>query len=439
MNSAKPWANRLRNKKKDGEHMHFTQRRRGRREWRMSVAISLSLILLLGATISSGADEVSSDTVKIVTSNNTFALDLYAKLKSADGNIFFSPYSISTALAMTFSGARSETESQMRTALRFPSEYSAEQIASAFGALQKNLMAGSGKNGYELSIANGLWGQKDYKFLETFISLNQQYYGAGLNLADFKNNTEGTRNAINAWVEKETRDKIKELIKPGCLNPLSRLVLANAIYFKGEWSEPFKAHRTRPSAFILNSGETVKVPTMHQTTDLSYAEDDNVQVLELPYGQNDISMIIVLTKEKGGLTKLESSITIEAINTWLQNMTSQKVAVSLPKFTATSEFGLAQILQDLGMRDAFSSGKADFSGMDGSKLLFISAVLHKAFVDVNEEGTEAAAATAVMMECAAMPSEPPVEFSTDHAFMFLIRDKRNGSILFMGRITDPDA
>jgi serpin B len=404
-----------------------------------------------------GAAPAAGDPAKIVAGNTAFACDLYQKLKDAQGNLFLSPYSISTALAMTYAGAGGETARQMAVVLHF--EQPAATLHPAFKSLVAELSGGAEKKAYELSVANALWGQKDYKFLDAFLQTCSTNYGGGLRTVDFVGATEAARTTINTWVEQQTRDKIKELLKPGILTPRTRLVLTNAIYFKGQWETAFEKKQTQDAPFTLavpaaqkEPAATVTVPMMHRKGMLKLYETDGLQVLELPYKGGDLSMIILLPTMPGNANgtprhawrleayaEFEKSITPERLEAWLKAARSQEVDVFLPRFTTTSEFPLAGTLSAMGMTDAFTPA-ADFSGMDGTKDLYISAVIHKAFVDVNEEGTEAAAATGVAM---ALKSEPmPRElkvFRADHPFIFLIRHVKTGSILFMGRVMNPKA
>ena len=394
------------------------------------------VIALLG-TLQSGAQVV-------VTSNSKFALDLYAKLKDdpkvkeAGGNLFFSPYSISTALAMTWAGARGQTEKQMADVLHF--ELTQEHLHKAFGTLEKQLNAGGKKRGYQLSVANALWGQKGYGFLKDFIKLTEKNYGAGFREVDFVNavQREKARKKINIWVEKKTKKKIKELIQPGILNELTTLVLTNAIYFKGDWALEFDKKKTKDAPFTISADKQVNVPMMHREDRFKYAETPDLQILELPYKKKDLSMIVFLPTKIDDLAELEKSLTLKNINEWLGKLRKRSVIVLLPRFKMTTgPLELKDILKSMGMKDAFSLPPiADFSGMTGKKDLFISNVLHKAFVAVDEKGTEAAAATAVGMTTTAIP-KPPVIFRADHPFVFFIKDNRSGSILFMGRLTNP--
>jgi serpin B len=375
------------------------------------------------------------DVPSVANGINALAFDLYGKLRSEDGNLFLSPYSISTALAMTWAGARGATEQEMAKTLHF--DLGQDQLHPACGQLIERLNAAGKAGDFELDVANRLWGQSDYKILTDFQKTVKTFYGADIAPADFQKNAEGARKEINGWVEKKTKDKIKDLLQPGVLQPLTRLVLVNAIYFKGAWTTAFdkKATTTRP--FTLENGKKVNVPMMRQVKDFAYAEDETVQVLELPYKGNELSMIVLLPRTVDGRKALEEKLTVENLNRWTGAASHKRVDVQLPRFKSTSQFELSNTLNELGMKDAFSP-QADFSGMTGNRYLFISAIIHKAFVDVNEKGTEAAAATAVTMrEACAPPKEPPVEFRADHPFVFLIRDNPSNAILFLGRVMNP--
>jgi len=385
----------------------------------------------------------------VVEGNNVFALELYAKLRSQGGNLFVSPYSISTALAMAQAGARGRTSSQMAQVLHFPTStgQTAEsspagldprQVAAAYGRIIKDLNKRGQKGAYTLNVANALWGQKGFGFLKDFLELVRADYDGRLTEVDFMGATEAARKTINTWVEKQTKGKIKDLIPAGVLDSMTRLVLANAIYFKGNWARQFKNDQTQDGPFTLAGGRTIQTPMMNQTAEFGYMETETLQGLELPYVDKELSMIILLPKEQDGLSKLEETLTAEHLSQWLARLFTREVVVSVPKFKVTTQFSLGSVLQAMGMTDAFSSD-ADFSGMDGKKDLFISAVIHKAYVDVNEEGTEAAAATGVVMRLTSLgPNETPV-FRADHPFLFLIRDNKSGGILFIGRVMDPKA
>ena len=402
---------------------------------RTILLISLILVLLGTACQEAAAPQVNDAGKRaVVEGNNAFALDLYAKLKDSDGNLFFSPHSISTALAMTYGGARSETAAQMAKVLHF--ELEPKRLHPAFRILQEDLIGDSRKRGYELSVANALWGQKGYGFLREFLDLTKTCYGSGFHEVDFVNATEAARKTINAWVEKQTHDRIKELIRkePPILTTLTVLVLTNAIYFKGNWASQFDEKLTEDAPFAVTKQKKINVPMMHQRGDFMLMETDKFQALELPYIGNELSMIVVLPRKVDGVGELENLLTVDNLNKWFASLRKHNVFVYLPKFRMTSEFRLDETLKSMGMTDAFSLLQADFSGMTIKERLFISAVLHKAFVDVNEEGTEAAAATVVVM---AREGTPAKGFRADHPFIFLIRDNRSGSILFLGRVANP--
>lgn len=380
----------------------------------------------------------SSGAREVVAGNTKFALELYGKLRTREGNIFFSPCSISTAMAMTYAGARGETENQMAQTLHF--NLPADQLHPAFAALKTDFTTEEKKGRVHLVEANSLWPQKDFALRPDYLALCRKYYGTAIKPVDFARHTETARKTINAWVEDRTNRKIVELLKPGMIDRSNRLVLVNAIYFKGKWASQFNTNLTENQPFHLSADKTIDAPLMRQTHDLDYAEFSGLQVLGLPYAGDDLSMIVLLPREVDGLGNLEARLTAENLTAWTANLKSQEVQVFLPKFKSSSEFSLAETLKALGMTDAFSDGQADFSGMDDRKDLFIGAVVHMAFVEVNEESTEAVAVTAVLTELAGIrPTNPqPIPiFRADHPFLFLIRDNHNGSILFLGRVTDP--
>jgi len=397
----------------------------------------LIITIVISLITSFAFANISENLQTVVKGNSEFGFDLYQELKEVEGNLFFSPYSISTALAMTYAGARGQTEKEMAQVLHFSLKQ--ELLHSSFSKLQSELNAIQDKGQIKLSIANSLWAQKSFKFLDSFINLNKKYYSAGLNFVDFITKREAARKQINDWVEKKTNDKIKELIKPPMLDSLTRLVLCNAIYFKGNWLSQFDTTRTVDADFHVSLDKTIKVPMMNQKSDFRYKDFDNFCALELPYEGNDLSMIMFLPKEIDGLADFEKDLTNDTAKIWIDELVGShesEVLVSIPKFKTTCEFELSETLYDMGMPSAFSLPPADFSGMTGTKDLFISKVIHKAYVDVNEEGTEAAAATAVvMMKSVAVM---PLEFKADHPFVFLIRENHTGSILFIGRIVDPE-
>ena len=368
---------------------------------------------------------------ELAVANNQFAIDLYGQLRTEPGNLFFSPNSISTALAMTYAGAESSTAGQMAEVLHF--ELPEDRLHPAFSGLLGRL--NSKKKGIEVRAANRLWGQKGYTFLPAYLQTTRDQYGAELGQVDFVQQTEAARQTINTWVQDQTNDKIKDLIPAGVLNNMTRLVLTNAIYFKGNWEHQFDKEATQSAPFHVSADEKVEVPMMFQKEKFAHGTVDDVQLLKLPYVGKDFSMLVLLPKAVDGLPALEQKLTIENLNKWMAVLEEKKVDVYLPKFKLTSEFSLDGVLAKMGMTDAFCPEQADFSGMTGNKELYISAVVHKAFVDVNEEGTEAAAATGVVVAVSSVQIIPT--FGAYPTFLFLIRDNQTNSILFMGRVTNP--
>jgi serpin B len=336
---------------------------------------------------------------------------------------------------MTYAGARGNTETQIAQVLHFaPGQ---ERLHATFAALETRLNSIQKEGHIWLSVANSLWPQKRYPFLQEYLALIRERYGVVITVVDYTTEAETARKMINEWVETRTESKIAELIKPGVLNPLTRLVLVNAIYFKGNWASKFDAKVTDNAPFWVTATNSISVPTMNQTRKLLYAQADGIQILELPYAGNDLSMIVLLPKKVDGLAELQEAMTPERLEKWTSNLEETEVVVFLPRFKMTSEFRLDATLASMGMPDAFDDAKANFAGMDGRPdWLYIAAVLHKASVDVNEEGTEAAAATAVVIATKSFP-QPPVVFRADHPFIFLIRDNVTHSILFFGRVVKP--
>lgn len=380
----------------------------------------------------------ASDLTDLVHGNSAFAFDLYKALSAKDGNLFYSPYSISLALAMTYAGARSETEQQMANTLHFILPQ--DRLHPAFNALDQELASrgqgakGTDEKGFRLNVANAIWGQQDYRFLGDFLDVLAENYGAGLRLLDFSKVPEECRITINNWVSDQTEGKIKDLIPQGVIDELTRLVLTNAIYFNAAWLNPFDKSSTQDGVFHLLDGSEVTVPMMSQTASFSYAKGKGYQAVELPYDGNELSMVILLP-DTGEFKTFEGSLDAEQVNSIIKNLEPRQVALSLPKFKFESEFGLTDTLSAMGMPIAFTQ-EADFSGMTGNRELAISEILHKAFVSVDEAGTEAAAATAVIVGLTSMPQEP-VTVTLDRPFIFLVRDIETGAILFIGRVMNP--
>jgi serine protease inhibitor len=386
----------------------------------------------------------SPEVKSAVEGNTAFALDLYQSLKDRPGNLFFSPYSISTSLAMTYAGARGRTESEMAKALHF--NLAQTNLPVAFGALGARMNRIQRWNRITLTTANSLWWQQDYRFTDAFLDLVHKHYGAEARQVDFKHSPQIASSEINRWVERETKGKIKDLVEPSQFTDYTRLVLCNAIYFKGKWLNQFKVSDTKPAPFHVTTNETVTVPMMSQQAQFKTArsDDDTVELLELPYSGRDLSMIILLPQveyrmsdeEQPGLPDLEQKLTTDHLRAWLAKLNqanAHETWVALPRFTTTQSLELAKELKSLGLVSAFDENTANFSGMDGTTNLLISAVIHKAFVEVNESGTEAAAVTLTMARSSSMAGR----FTVDHPFIFLIRENGSGSILFLGRIVDP--
>lgn len=382
-------------------------------------------------------DTPPDDIQTLVEDNNAFAFDLYRSLRPQDGNLIYSPYSISLALAMASAGARGETESQMAQVLRFLAQ---DQLHPAFNALDLQLAErGKGSSGdqtpLQLHVANAVWAEQTYPFLQSFLDTIALNYGAGVRLADFINQSEAARKEINDWVSDQTQGKIKDLIPEGAVDTNTRMALVNAIYFKGDWLSPFDPESTQDAPFHLLDGSEITVPTMNKDAFIPYGKGDGWQAIELAYGGETAAMDIIVPDE-GRFEEVESSLDDETLSAILGSLQATSVTLALPKFEFETEFGLADQLKALGMTDAFDPNRADFSGMSERKDLFISAVLHKAFVAVNEKGTEAAAATAVIVGVTSAPAFD-VTLTIDRPFIFLIRDIPTGQILFVGRVLNP--
>ncbi|NIN63792.1 MAG: serpin family protein [Anaerolineae bacterium] len=380
-------------------------------------------------------DVAAADLAELVAGNSAFAFDLYQTIRGEEGNLFLSPYSISLALAMTYAGARGDTEQQMADTLH----YSLPQgrLHPAFDALDLELASraegAEGQDGrFRLNIANSIWGQTGYSFLAQFLDVLAQNYGAGLRVLDFVNEPEDSRVTINDWVSDETEAKIEDVLPPNSITPSSVLVLTNAIYFNAAWLHPFDEEVTHDGKFNLLDGDQVTVPMMEQTAYFGYAEGEGYQAVELAYDGQELSMIILLP-EAGRFEEFTSALDSEAAALILTDVTPQEVHLSMPRFTYESGFSLKETLAAMGMPAAFA--RADFSGMDGTRSLFIDDVFHKAFVAVDEAGTEAAAATAVVVARAAFIR--PKELTVDRPFVFMIRDIDTEAILFLGHVVNP--
>lgn len=371
------------------------------------------------------------DILGVVTANNRLAFDLYRRLREEEGNIFFSPWSISSAMAIALEGARGETRSEMRAVLHLPGEERRLAFARLYNEINKK------DKRYELATANAVWAQKDFQILDAYFDVIEKYYGGNVENLDFIGDTEGSRKTINGWVEGKTKEKIKDLIPQGAIDGQTRLVITNAVYFKGQWVKQFDLKNTQESEFRVTPDKAVKVQMMNlRDAKFKYAEDETVQILELPYAGEELSMLILLPKEDSP-DNVESILAAERLDEWRASIKEEEVDVYLPRFKLETKYGLVENFKELGMRQAFDPGQADFSAMTGRRDLFISRIIHQAFVEVNEEGTEAAAATGVVMTLTAMPTKKI--FMADHPFIFIIIDRTTGAILFVGRVANPAA
>ena len=428
----------------------------------LAVALGLTAAALLGACggpqDSAAAEEIRSDRERavppagnadlavLVDGNGAFAFDLYQALRERDGNLFYSPHSISLALAMTYAGAGGQTASQMADTLRF--SLPQDRLHPAFNALDLELASRGegtqdrGGERFRLNIINAVWAQQGREFQEAFLDVLAESYGAGVKAADFIATPEETRIAINDWVAESTEDRIKDLIPPEVITPLTRMVLTNAIYFNASWASSFGEAATRPRPFHLLDGGSVEVPMMRTEEEFLYTEGDGYQAVDLPYAGHELSMTVIVP-DRGRLREFEESLDAGLAERIITNLGFRHVTLDLPRFEFESQFQLSETLKAMGMPDAFDSTASDFSGMDGRSCLagdygclYIREVVHKAFVTMDEAGTEAAAATGVVMQTESAPQNP-VAMTVDRPFIFLIRDRETDTILFVGRVVEP--
>jgi len=391
--------------------------------------------------------EVAPETMStLVDANTQFAFDLYQGLRAGDaGNLFYSPYSISLALAMTYAGAEGATAQQMAETLHFT--LPEEQLHPAFNALDQELAArnptteetdDSEETAFKLRIANAIWGQAGYTFRDEFLDTLAANYGSGLRTLDFQSAPEASRETINGWVSEQTEGRITDLLPSGTIDALTRMVLTNAIYFNAAWINQFEAEVTRDDTFNLLDGSQITVPMMFQREEFRYTEGTNYQAVELPYKQG-FAMVILLP-QAGQFPQFEETLDAAQVQTVVGEMAAREVILSMPKFEFEgTSFSLRSLLTAMGMPDAFNPDAADFSGMDGTRELFISDLLHQASITVDEAGTEAAAATAAVIgvTSAMPPEDEPVEMTIDRPFVFMIRDTNTGAVLFVGRVMNP--
>ena len=367
----------------------------------------------------------------LVNANNQFAFDLYNKYKNKPENLFFSSYSIQSAFGMVYEGAKGVTSEEIAKVFYLPKDDMSRR--ASFAKIYNDI--NQTNKDFQLTTANALWAEKTFTFLDSYLNTVEKYYGGKLTNLDFIGAAEKARVTINDWVASRTNGKIKDLIPEGILGIDTKLVLTNAIYFKGDWVKAFNKDATKEADFYTSSDTTVKTLLMEsRDTSYKYSETSEAQILEMPYTGDKLSMLVILPTEKS-LDNFEKSLSITSLDEWQKDLAETDLDVYLPKFKLQTKYYMAQDLAEMGMPTSFSDS-ADFSGMDGNKDLYISDVIHQAYVDVYEEGTEAAAATAVVMKMMGMPTTKPV-FKADHPFIFLIKDDTTGNILFMGRMIDP--
>jgi serpin B len=372
---------------------------------------------------------------EIIDANNKFAFEFYSQIKDENENIFYSPWSIMTAFAIVNEGAKANTAEQMQNVFGFSSNETQRQ--NVFKQVNDEL--NQEDSSYSLEVANSLWLAERFEPLQEYVDIATAYYDSEVSTVDFISN-EGV-NKINTWVEEKTNEKIKDILAPGSTDELTRLVIANAIYFKGTWVTQFDEENTEDQDFTVNSDTIVKTAMMNlYQSQQVYGETEEIKILELPYEGDKLSMLLLLPKEIDSMDKLENLLSVENFNQWRESLTIHDVnTVSIPKFELETDYNLIPPLSKLGLNDAFDPENADFSGIVTSEQLFITAALHKAYVDVNEEGTEAAAVTAISIGTTSVdPNPPPVfTFVADHPFIFVIQNNETGHILFIGKMTNP--
>jgi serpin B len=403
--------------------------------WPVLLAFGSLILLSLGSAPPEQADRAIAPEAKaIIDGNSAFALGLFAHVERPDQNQILSPFSVSSALAMAYTGARGITEKQMAEALQFPTNRT--DVSSGMTAILAsftNLSSGD----VELNVANALWPQSGYQFIPEFLDLCRNHHQAVPDFVDFQANSEAARQRINAWAERSTKGKIKGLVAPGSVTADTRLVIANAIYFKGKWASRFEKSKTRSRPFWIAAEKAVQVPMMSQKSTFLHLVDGDTQILEMPYRGDGVSMLVLLPKTREGLGGLVARLNLGNLTNWMDHLRPAEVDLLLPRFKINSRFSLTPTLAAMGMRDAFAPDRADFSGMTAQRPLFINLVEHAALVEVDEEGTVAAAATGISLGCAQRP--PPATFQADHPFVFLIFDRPSRTVLFMGKVTNPGA
>lgn len=380
--------------------------------------------------------QTSEYTIKsLAESNNLFSVELFKQIHSASGNLIFSPYSISTVLAMIYSGSGGKTAEEMSEVFYFPPSKLLDPVESG---MRKSMQEIDSMQGTEFRLTNAIWAQENFNFLPEYLARVEKYYDAPLTLMDFveSSNREKSRQEINYWVEERTNNRIQDLIQPGILDASTRMVLTNAIYFNGNWMFPFDAVATSSSLFHTSKQESIKTDFMHQNRSYPYYEDKEIQALSLPYKNNRMALVVILPRSTEGWRMISQVLSYERINLVISGMETREVQLALPKFKSELQINLRQGLTSLGMGTAFNRD-ADLSGMTGEKNLYIDEVIHKAFIEVNETGTEAAAATAAIIGLKSSLRDEPVRFNADHPFLYFLLDRQTGCIIFTGRLVKP--
>jgi serpin B len=384
----------------------------------------LSFVLFLSINVLANAD------VGMVQSNNEFAINLYKQLQTQNQNknIFFSPFSLYMAFGMVYEGASGNTAKQIQSVFKFDSndKNRLENFSILYNILNQQ------DSTYKLSLANAFWVVNKYPILKSYTDILKDYYHAAAYNLDFCGNPSDSANQINKWASDNTNNKINQVIKSDDLNCLTKLVLTNAVYFKGQWGIKFDESLTKESDFFVNPNEVRKVPMMHIADgDFKYMQNDVMQMIELPYKDGRMSMLVLLPKHN--IDELEKNLTSDNLNKWTKQLSGEKVELYLPKFKLALSYGLIQELQNLGITDAFSEGTANFSKITGKPDLYISKVIQDSFIDVNEKGTESAAVTVVVFTMKSIFHEKPDVFKADHPFIFIIKDNKTDLILFVGK------
>ncbi len=375
------------------------------------------------------------DIQTLVSGNSAFLFRLYPLIQPKDKNFFFSPYSISEAMGMVYAGASGDTANQISDVMKF--ELPPEKLHPTFNAIDQELAThDKGEEGSHLVIANSLWAQKNRPFLQSYLDRLGEDYGAGIYLVDYINQTEEARNAINQWVNEKTEEKIPEIIAEGSSSRLTRMILVNAIYFKAAWETPFAPELSHRDYFFFLTGGQTMTDMMMQTDKYAYIKTATYEAIELPYKGGGVSMLIIMPTTQE-FANVEKGLNYEFVNSVESALQPQNIALTMPRFKIESSFSLSEALIDMGILNAFAPIGANFSGIDGTRDLFLDKIAHKTFINVDENGTEAAAATAVTMKAASVESEQPLNVAIDHPFIFIIRSRQTNTILFVGRILNP--